>query len=365
MTLLRNGNFEADWSEEKSHHCWVFPTGAAPYEKEVGNIFNPPGWTCWFRHEEGMWAQPEGRDARAKDPARMHGGEKGYLLFTFSRKHDAGLMQQVQVSPGQKLRFSAWAHAWSNHKAPQDPDKFPHPDDPRWSDGAGYSAVAWEEGSQPLTGDPQQDARSNFTFWAGIDPTGGTNPFADSVVWGTGMHIYNTFHELPAVEAVAQSNVVTVFLRSRAIWAFKHNDAYWDDASLVVVGKEEPIYGINLPHPPDTGQMETLNQQSPGQRGKPRAQYERTYVLLPPGAGKEWAKTAAEAVWKKGYTVGRSADDAGVGDLDKRTVIAINPEQWGSGEDGSGLRGFFAKYYPGVQFRTVTAATPEQLRQVL
>ncbi len=360
MTLLRNGDFEADWSEEKSHHCWVFPTGAAPFEQEVGNIFNPPGWTCWFRHEEGVWAQPEGRDARAKDPARMHGGEKGYLLFTFSRKHDAGLMQQVQVTPGQKLRFSAWAHAWSNHKDTSHPDTFPHPDDPRWSEGAGYGA------SFTLEGSTTDDQVRNFTFWAGIDPTGGTNPLASTVVWGQGAHIYNIFHEIPVVEAVAQSNTVTVFLRSQTLWAFKHNDAYWDDASLVVVGEEEPIFGINLPHPsgeerPAGASGQTLL----GQRGQPREQYERTYVLLPPGADKEWAKAATDAVWKHGYTLGRSADDAGVGDLEKRTVIAINPEAWGAGEDGAGLEGFYKKHYPGVKFRAVRAATPQELKQKL
>ena len=44
MGALRNGNFEADWSEEKSHHCKVFPVEGAPFEQEIGNIFSPPGW---------------------------------------------------------------------------------------------------------------------------------------------------------------------------------------------------------------------------------------------------------------------------------------------------------------------------------
>jgi hypothetical protein len=232
---LRNGNFEADWGQESSHRCLALPVGGGPYTLDVGNIFTPPGWVCWFQHQEGEWAQPEGRDSRARDPDRMRSGSKGYVNFTFHRKHDAGLYQQVSVAPGTKLRFTAWAHAWSNHADKSRPDAFPHPDDPRWSDGAGYERVAWAEGSQPPTGDPQVDARTNMTFWVGIDPTGGTNPFAGSVVWSQGWHIYNGFVQPVTAEATAQSGTVTVFLRSRTKWPFKHNDAYWDDAELVAV----------------------------------------------------------------------------------------------------------------------------------
>lgn len=232
-TSLRNGDFEADWSQESSHRCLALPVGAGPYYLDVGNIFTPPGWVCWFRHQEGVLAQPEGRDSRAHDPNRMRGGAKGYVMFTFHRRHDAGLYQQVSVDPGARLRFSAWAHAWSNHADNSRPNDFPHPDDPRWSDGAGYERIAWPEGSQPPTGDPQQDARTNMTFWVGIDPSGGTDPNSGSVIWSQGYHIYNGFVQEVAVEATAQSGVITVFLRSHTKWAFKHNDAYWDDAQLV------------------------------------------------------------------------------------------------------------------------------------
>jgi hypothetical protein len=140
---------------------------------------------------------------------------------------------------------------------------------------------------------------------------------------------------------------VTVFLRSRTRWAFKHNDAYWDDATLVTAAQ---------PHLP----------LEPRVRGKPREQYERVYVLLPPDAGKEWALAVVEATWDRAaYTIGGSADDAGIGDLDHRTVIAINPHEWGPGEDGTGLEGFFRRHYPGVEFRPIIADMPEELQQLL
>lgn len=350
MCALRNGNFEADWSEEQSHRCKVFPVDGHPFERDIGNIFTPPGWIVWFRHEEGSWAQPECRDARAKNPDRMHSGTKGFLVFTFGRKQDAGLMQQVSVEPGSELKFSAWAHAWSNHKDNAKPDRFPNPDDPLWSEGAGKGPYFALEGST------DDDAVRNFTFWVGLDPTGGTDPFADSVVWGQGAHIYNVYHEVPAVEAVAEADTVTVFMRSRAIWPFKHNDAYWDDAELVVgEGKEAAK---------DSEDDEHREKPKWQLFGQPREQYERVYVLLPRDASKEWAQAAVEAFWDQGYTIGRSADDAGLGDLEKRTVIAINPDEWGAGEDGTGLEGFFEKHYPGVVYKVLTAAKPKDLSKL-
>jgi hypothetical protein len=93
-------------------------------------------------------------------------------------------------------------------------------------------------------------------------------------------------------------------------------------------------------------------------RGQPRAQYKRTYVLLPPGAGREWAAAVVDATWDKyRYTVGSSADDAGIGDLDERGLVAVNPSGW-----PSNLRSFFERYYPGVTYSAVEADTAAVLR---
>ncbi len=92
--------------------------------------------------------------------------------------------------------------------------------------------------------------------------------------------------------------------------------------------------------------------------GAPREQYERTYVLLPPDADAAWALVVVEETWNdKRYTIGSSADDAGIGDLDIRRVIAINPTRW-----PSDLMKFYKEYYPGVELANVEADTPEQLR---
>lgn len=97
-------------------------------------------------------------------------------------------------------------------------------------------------------------------------------------------------------------------------------------------------------------------------RGDPRVQYRRVYVLIPSGYAREWQIAAAQSC---DYTIGKSADDAGIGDLDNRIILAVNPEAWGDGEDGKGLAGFYARYYPGVTFVPVAAATPAILAQLL
>jgi hypothetical protein len=98
-------------------------------------------------------------------------------------------------------------------------------------------------------------------------------------------------------------------------------------------------------------------------RGHPRAQYERVYVLLPSKADAAWARAVVEGAWsEKRYTIGSSADDAGIGDLNARCVIAVNPQKW---PGPLSLEDFFKKYYPGVTYKPVTAATPAELAEKL
>ncbi|MCP4538256.1 MAG: hypothetical protein GY832_14040 [Chloroflexi bacterium] len=432
QNLLKNEGFEADWDEERSHRCLIIPENAGPYDRDIGNIFTPPNWLMWFHHDPGTWDQPEVRDAwKQQDTRRAHGGQKGILLFTFGRKHDGGFLQQVQVTPGTLLSMTAWAHAWSNHRDKAHPDRFPHPDDGRWSEGAGFDPGFCLEGEAP------DDNWRNFIFYVGIDPTGGTNPLADTVVWGQGAHIYNEYAQVPPVEATAQAGTVTVFLRSKTLWPFKHNDAYWDDAELLVAdgGKVIPppetpemnlryrpttpqvgeavtvevrsligLAGVNLAltQPSGTtlargsvvvgrdgnwhtwtyttapldeagthkfvfsavGDLEMAGTfeglplpESRPKRGVPRVQYRRIYVLLPPHAGEEWGVAVVNGMWDdRRYTVGSSADDAGIGDLDERKVIAVNPSGW-----PTDLQVFFDEHYPGVEFAFVEAATPAEL----
>jgi hypothetical protein len=116
----------------------------------------------------------------------------------------------------------------------------------------------------------------------------------------------------------------------------------------------------------DGWRLEKVGEIPTDHRGKPRFQYERTYVLLHTSASKSWSIAVAEATWNdRHYTIGSSADDSGVGDLDVRQIVAVNPKLWGPGEDGRGLLGFYEKYYPGVDARQVVVDTPTALVEAL
>ncbi len=96
-------------------------------------------------------------------------------------------------------------------------------------------------------------------------------------------------------------------------------------------------------------------------RGKPRDPYARIYVLLPPGADAAWANAVVEGAWDTyHFTIGGSADDAGIGDLDFRRIVAVNPAAW-----GDDLLAFFDTYYPGIIYVPLEADTPQELVQRL
>ena len=112
----------------------------------------------------------------------------------------------------------------------------------------------------------------------------------------------------------------------------------------------------------DDGDGDGDDKERPG-RGDPRVQYKRTYLLLPPNADAAWARAVMEGTWDdKRYTIGSSADDAGIGNLDARTVIAVNPQEW---PGSMSLKDFYKQYYPGIEYKPITAATPAELVEKL
>lgn len=319
MTLLINPGFELP---SDSHRALVLTPNKPDqhsYWTERGEINNPAGWTAWYVHSEGQppehdptnpngWCEPETRAAPHRNPDRMHSGALGHVMFTFYRIHKGGHFQRTAAVPGQRYEFSYWAHAWTGNS-----------DDPSES-AAGRGALAW------LVDDAETDAQLQATFQAGIDPTGGTDPEAATVVWGEAWCIYNVFRQL-SVEAVAQAETITVFTNEVFLWPYKHCDGYIDDADLVPLVDPEP-------------------EPEPECRGVPRVDYARTYWLLPQAATQTQVQRALTLAYPTRGTVGFSADDAGLGDLDNREVRVLwfAPTDW----DRDKLDAFFAEWYPGV-----------------
>lgn len=344
---LINGGFEDGYRKlydpttgEKPHHkAWVYEvdiTGGPitkRYTVERGEIHNPIGWWSWYAHQRNNnpvpwdsnntigWAEPETRVSEPEHNRHRSGEHAGYL-FTWRRIHEGGLFQQITVQSGARLRFSAYTHAWIGDDA--------HP--PTWSL-PGYGALAWQVGT-PNLNDDQRSVRQ----YVGIDPTGGINPYADTVIWGDGWHIFNEYRNTPlTVETTAMGDTVTVFLKSSTLWPVVHNDIAWDDCSIEV---------IDTPEPPTEC------------RGKPRVQYDRTYFLIHPNESDAMRKAFIDAQHEldTNWTSGPSADDAGIGDLDNRTVIALNPALW-----ENSLQDFYLTYYPGVVYKEIFVINPEDL----
>lgn len=295
------------------HTVTSYETDGTSNAFETGNIFVPDGFNFWFRHglpvehdihNEIGWSQPEGRFSEYF-VNRVHSGNKSYMYFGFYRIMDAGLSKTITVKQGQKITTSVYAHAWSSVD-----------DDPNTSEDAlgPFSAL---ETTYNLT-----DAQRNFTFWIGIDTTGNINPFAETVEWSVGKHIYNVFDKLE-LSTITKSETATIFIRAKSLWPFKHNDAYIDDLEITVEDVVQDCYGT------------------------PREQYGRTYYLLPQNSTAEQLKQIAEISHSTLSTIGFSADDAGIGDLENKKVVIVwfTEYSWGKGA----IVDFFNTYYPGTQ----------------
>ncbi|MBI4771226.1 MAG: LysM peptidoglycan-binding domain-containing protein [Chloroflexi bacterium] len=163
------------------------------------------GWTPWYANpappgfDPATYRRPEYKNA-AGFANRVHSGCCAQQYFNTYSTHQAGLYQQVPVNKGASLRFSAYAQVWSSSK-----------DDPTVSTSSGLVTVR-----------------------VGIDPSGGTNPAAAGVIWSAPVESYDRW-SLLSVGATASASTVTVFVYSSVRWAVKHNDVYWDDASLEAV----------------------------------------------------------------------------------------------------------------------------------
>jgi hypothetical protein len=149
------------------------------------------------------------------------------------------------------------------------------------------------------------------------------------------------------------SGEVRLWLECKAKWADAENNWFMDAFSLTPVelgpGPVEPT-----PTPGPTSETEPA-------RGAPRTQYTRTYVLLPSTFSLEMVLAAVRVAYEAKATVGFSADDAGIGDLDQRRIICISPDQIGTGL----TQAWYDQYYPGVKFVATYARNPADLEEKL
>ena len=159
-------------------------------------------------------------------PPRIY-QSKGNALKIFKQWGiiEAWVYQRVKCDPFKSylVDFTAFAHAW--FMSDEDRNAGMKADASTGVPGAFYAL----QGTPGLS-DPER----NYLFDVGIDPLGGFNPLAESVVWSKGAHIVNQYHEIPHVTATVGSGLFTVFIRVRNLYGFNNSDAYFDKALLEV-----------------------------------------------------------------------------------------------------------------------------------
>lgn len=203
--LLLNPDFEGPYSS------YIYPDPGHP---DCGGTVceraqMPDGWHPRWRDtprpEPWINIMPEYTQSTPDqvNPDRVRSGQKSLHYFSFWSTHETAVYQQLPVTTGRVYLFSAWGHAWSDRISE---DFYSATPDRPADDGQLYQRV-------------------------GIDPTGGTDWQANTVLWSEARKQYDYFGQF-VVTATAQANLITVFLWSQAEVPVKHNDVYWDDAQL-------------------------------------------------------------------------------------------------------------------------------------
>jgi hypothetical protein len=170
--------------------------------------------------------------AASGDTYRVHGGNMAQKFFTTWGTHTAGMYQRVRVPAGSQVTFSIWVQVYSGERD-------------LLSGGEPISDLQWPKNRHDRRGP------GFYRASAGIDPTGNTPagfgaPPSAATVWSEPVTefetrrvtengvAYDAWVQLE-VSAIAQGEWVTVYTRGMPEYAVKHNDSFWDDASLVAV----------------------------------------------------------------------------------------------------------------------------------
>jgi hypothetical protein len=174
----------------------------------------------------------------------------------------------------------------------------------------------------------------------GIDPEGGINPDAQSVIWSEEQEIAVNGFDDPiewthfGIFAIAESTRATLFLFTNPTSAgARHSGPVWDDGRVTITTPEPP-------EPPDDCW------------GLPRIDYARTVNVV---VDKRAAEAVLEATWPQ--TISNSYDDAGIGQLSNRNAVLWDiplPMR-------ESYLDFYAEWYPGVNvtFRSTGMEPPE------
>ena len=299
MGLVLPEGWEAGWlncdagdKTAKVYHCDL---AGVKYLHDYPNKYGPrarPNMAPALKPEIETISLVDPNGSIYKDPPRVHEGNQSIKGFKLYGTLCWWLLQRTPATPGNYYQCDVWAHAWA--RANEDPQ------DPHYSHGIGTGSF------YALESDPNlNDDQINYRFRVGIDPYGGVDPFASSVVWGVGAHIYNVFHIVSSLEVMAKADQVTIFIMVDNLWGFVNSDAYIDLAELIELAPPSPSE-------PDTDYVVVVN-------------------LLPQDTTKDEKWQVLEAVHDSKQTILQSADDAKrlvLPGLPGSQVVVWEPERW-------------------------------------
>jgi hypothetical protein len=389
--LLQNGSLAEGFYAFRNNETLLTAAGWAPW---------------WYPQQEG---DPDWRHrVPVYQPATLDGSQVQQLGTPYGT-HDAGLLQQVPAAPGNRYELTVEGQAWSSEAETPgsqieasdvhmqigiDPTGGLDPTSPlvKWSELA-QPLGRWEKWTLTATAEaavitvylrsaPDLPKRQQSVFWrnAVLSPVGRFRRNA-TIVGAADTHILLQ-PEQPRpgdrVTALVSSTRNHVFIelavrrpdgelaavafqgmaqdQARFTWRYQFTVAEAGVYDIRFVGdKGARLLAQQLLRISEHDLRLEMAELGPG--GRPRVAYHRVYVLLPPAADIKWLLAAARGSFEGRYTIGFSADDAGVGELESRHVLAVNPHHWPETLTAA----WFYHHYPGARFTAVVANRPEDL----
>jgi len=166
---------------------------------QTGALNADPDFDLFYAQSTDAWQafKISANSARAYRSIQEGWPKTPALWLQGNAPFDGGVYQIVNVTPGKGYHFEA-----------------------------GWAAVSYN--GALVSPDPNAVARQ-----IGIDPYGGTNPMASTVVWSSEHRDYSHF-QLPdlQLDQYARNNKITIFLRAKNDFTGGHVDVYFDHAIL-------------------------------------------------------------------------------------------------------------------------------------
>ncbi len=371
-----------------------------PY-RDDNQLITAVGWAPW-------WLEPAEGDPNWKNrqpvfsPITLDNALTQQISTPFGT-HVAGLWQQVPSVPGNSYEFSAEGQAWSSEdNAPA--SRLEASDvnlqigmDPTGGLDPSSPLVIWSKPNQPLShwetlhleveaeaailtvflkSAPSLPKRQQTVFWrqAQLRPIGrhkrGTN-----IVGAGDTHIVleperpkpgepvmavissTREHQYVDLLVTRPDNKLTAVIPrgktvdgDRHIWRYEFKTDHDGLYEIRFVGdKGARLLSLRL--------LQVAHEVQLVPSDKSRFSYRRVYILLPPTADMKWLLAAARGGFDGRFTIGFSADDAGIGDLENRHILAVNPHHWPEVLTAS----WFQQHYPGARFTPIVANEPADL----